>query len=188
MEIKKIIGLCKRSNVLHLIDYGDVQWLSDGYSMYPLFDLPRFDEETICRTFDISEKKAAKMAIRYDEQPPAAFCLDDDVEGEAPCDFDDELFGGVIPVQTSQGVMFIRRDHLSPFNDTAQDTLQLFERHSKSGNTYFAVKIGFMLMGIVTPYNCINDRFVERIERICEQVKVALFNQKEAEKQRGREA
>ena len=42
-----------------------------------------------------------------------------------------------------------------------------------------------MLMGIVLPYNCINDRFVERIERVCEQVKIALFNQKEAEKRKG---
>lgn len=184
MEIKKIIGLCKKSNVLHLIENDGVQWISDGYSMYPLFNLPRFDEETICRTYDISEKKAAKMAIRYDEQPPAGFCLEDDVPGEVACEYDDELFGGVIPVQTSQGVMFIRRDHLSPFNDTAQDTLYLFERQTAKGLTYFAVKVGFMLMGIVTPYNCINDRFVERIERVCEQVKIALFNQKEAEKRK----
>lgn len=186
MEIKKIIGLCKKSNVLHLIEQDGVQWLSDGFGMYPLFDLPRFDEETICRTFDISEKKAAKMAIRYDLMPPASLCLDNETEDEVMCEFDDELFGGVIPVQTSQGVMFIRRDHLSPFNDTAQDTLHLFERHSTTGTTYFAVKIGFMLAGIVMPYNCINDRFVEKIERICEQVKVALFNQKEAEKHRGK--
>ena len=185
MEIKRIISLCKKSGTLPLIAHGDVQWLSDGYSIYPLFELPHFDEETICRTFDISEKKAAKMTIRYDAKPPASICLDDEVEGEVPCDFDDELFGGVIPVQTSQGVMFIRRDHLSPFNDAARDTLQLFERHSANGNTYFAVKVGFMLMGIVLPYNCINDRFVERIERMCEQLKLALFNQKEAEKQRG---
>ena len=178
MEIKKIIGLCKRSNMLHLIENDGVQWLSDGYGMYPLFDLPRFDEETICRTFDISEKKAAKMTIRYDEKPPAAFCLKDDVLGEVPCDFDDELFGGVIPVQTSQGVMFVRRDHLSPFNDTAQDTLQLFERHTPSGGTYFAVKIGFMLVGVITPFDCINDRFVDKLKRISEQCEIALFNKK----------
>ena len=105
MEIKRIIGLCKKSGVLHLIENEGVQWLSDGYSMYPLFDLPRFDEETICRTYDISEKKAAKMTIRYDLEAPAAFDLSDDVPDEVACDYDDELFGGVIPVQTSQGVM-----------------------------------------------------------------------------------
>lgn len=187
MEIKRIIGLCKKSGMLHLIENEGVQWLSDGYSMYPLFDLPRFDEETICRTYDISEKKAAKMTIRYDLEAPAAFDLSDDVPDEVACDYDDELFGGVIPVQTSQGVVFIRRDHLSPFNDTARDTLYLFERHSPKGGIYFAVKVGFMLMGIVLPYNCINDRFVERIERVCEQVKIALSNQKEAEKRKGEE-
>lgn len=176
MEIKKIIGLCKKSNVLHLIEQDGVQWLSDGFGMYPLFDLPRFDEETICRTFDISEKKAAKMAIRYDLMPPASLCLDNETEDEVVCDFDDELFGGVIPVQTSQGVMFIRRDHLSPFNDTAQDTLQLFERHSPKGGTYFAVKVGFMLVGIVMPFDCINERFVDKLKRISEQCEIALFN------------
>ena len=82
MEIKRIIGLCKKSGVLHLIENEGVQWLSDGYSMYPLFDLPRFDEETICRTYDISEKKAAKMTIRYDLEAPAAFDLSDDVPDE----------------------------------------------------------------------------------------------------------
>lgn len=177
MKIKSIIGLCKRSGMLHLIENDGVQWLSDGYSLYPLFDLPHFDEETICRTFDISEKKAAKMSIRYDGCPPASICLWDEVVDEVECEYDSELFGGVISVQTSQGVVFIRRDHLSPFGDTDQDTLRLFERHSPNGSTYFAVKIGFMLAGIVLPYNCINERFVEKIKAISEQCEIALFNQ-----------
>ena len=51
---------------------------------------------------------------------------------------------------------------------------------SKSGNTYFAIKIGFSLVGIVMPYDCINEAFVEKLGKYYERCALALENKKQA--------
>lgn len=58
MEIKKIINFCKKRGVLYLFDGDGCQWISDGIAVYPLFNLPIFDEESILKAYDISGKKA----------------------------------------------------------------------------------------------------------------------------------
>ncbi len=103
MEIKRIINLCKSSNGLILYENEGEQWISDGYALFPLTEMPLFDEETICRTYDISEKKAAKMSIRHEMKLPPRISIAGDVEGEMPCEFDDELFARIVPVWTSRG-------------------------------------------------------------------------------------
>lgn len=81
MEIKRIINLCKSSNGLILYENEGEQWISDGYALFPLTEMPLFDEETICRTYDISEKKAAKMSIRHEMKLPQNVSVAGDVEG-----------------------------------------------------------------------------------------------------------
>ena len=184
MEIKRIINLCKKSGALILYENEGQQWISDGYVLFPLMNLPHFDEETICRTYDISEKKAAKMTIRHELTLPQSISIADDVNGEMPCEFDEELFNRLVPVQTTRGLTFIQKQYLTPFADTPADMLYLFERHGPTGNLYFAVKVGFQLMGILVPYDCVNESFVERIERVCEQCKVALQEKKERKNDR----
>lgn len=184
MEIKRIISLCKSSNGLILYENEGEQWISDGYALFPLTEMPLFDEETICRTYDISEKKAAKMSIRHEMKLPQNISVAGDVDGEMPCEFDDELFARIVPVWTSQGLMFIQRRYLTPFADTPADMLYLFERRSPTGGVYFAVKVGFQLMGLITPYECVNEGFVERIKRIYDQCEVALKNKKEKDNDR----
>lgn len=182
MEIKKIISLCKKSGALILYENEGEQWISDGYALFPLSNMPLFDEETICRTYDISEKKAAKMTIRHELKMPGNISVAGDVDGEMPCEFDDELFERVVPIQTTRGQMFIQKRYLAPFCDTPADMLYLFERHTPNGGTYFAVKVGFQLMGLISPYECVNEGFVERIRRVYEQCEVALQNRKERER------
>lgn len=179
MEIKRIINLCKKSGVLILYENDGAQWISDGYALFPLTNMPLFDEETICRTYDISEKKAAKMTIRHELSLPKNVSISDDVDGEMPCEFDEELFHRLVPVQTTRGLTFIQKQYLAPFADTPADMLYLFERRGPIGNLYFAVKVGFQLVGILAPVDCVNEDFVARIERVCEQCRVALQERKE---------
>lgn len=191
MKVEKIIGLCKKSGVLRLYagaTEGE-QWISDGYAMFPLLNLPIFDEETICRAYDISEKKAEKMLIKYELHLPSRINIENDTPDEIPCEIGDELLGGAIPITTSRGMMFIHRKYLQPFNDTPEELLYIFERQTSDGQTYFVVKIGFILSAIVMPYDCVNEAFVERLKNAYEQCKIALANKTEAEKaKREREA
>lgn len=184
MEIKKIINLCKKSGQLRIYSNEGEQWISDGYAFYPLIGLPYFDEETICAAYDISAKKAEKMHISFDFNMPPMLDLSDDVKNEMQCERGAPLFGALIPITTSHGIEFIQSKYLTPFSDCDDNMLYIFERTTPSGATYFAVKDGFMLVGIIAPYDCINAEFVKRLKDICNQCEISLHNkQKTAERE-----
>lgn len=182
MEIKRIISLCKKSGRLILFENDGEQWISDGAAIFPLKDMPRFDKETICRTYDISEKKAGQMDIRHEPKMPDGYNVWDNTPSETPCDYDERFLEALVPVKTSEGLLFIQKRYLSPFRDTPPDMLYLYERHRPGGGIYFAVKVGFELVGVVSPFDCVNEDFVGRIKNLYEQCEVALFNKREREK------
>lgn len=180
MKIKKIIDLCKRSKRLFLYDGGAEQWISDGCAMYPLFDLPQMDELTICRAYDIDDKQREKISFKYETSLPEFFDFSDDVDGEPSERGALSLFDGgrrIVPYTTSQGVVFIDERYLEPFYDGDTSLLELYERNRADGSIYFAVKKGFTLVGLVLPVDVINDQFVERLEKLFTNCKIALFNQ-----------
>lgn len=176
MEIKKIINLCKQSGNLGIYENEGKQWITDGYALYPLYGLPLFDEESICATYDISAKKAAKMRITFNIKLPASFDYRDDIEAETECKRGSPLFNGLVPITTSHGIEFIQGKYLAPFADADDNMLFICERTTATGSTYFAVKDGLMLVGIIMPYDCINEDFVNNIKAIYEQCEISLYN------------
>ena len=187
MEIKKIINLCKKSGQLRLYEGEGKQWISDGYALFPLFDLPYFDEANICKAYDISTKKAEKMHISCDLNLPTSYDYSDDAENEQQCERGAPLFGGLIPITTAHGLEFIQSKYLSPFSGSDDKMLYIFERTTSTGGSYFAIKDGFMLVGIVLPYDCINESFVNRVKTIYEQCEMALCNKKNNAEKEGTE-
>ena len=181
MITKKIISLCKKSGVLHLFDSDGVQWISDGAAIYPLFDLPWFDEETLCKAYDIPEKTAEKMLIKHDNSLPSFLNVADTTPEEMPCEYGEAIFERAIPITTSHGMEFIDKKYLSPFADADPDLLGIFERTGENGQTVFAVKQGFCLVGFIMPYDCINEKFVNRLKDICRQCEITLFNKNSKE-------
>ena len=175
MKIKKIINYCKKRGVLYLIDGDGTQWISDGVAIYPLFNMPVFDEDSILKAYDISSEKAEKMKIQRKSQLPTEFDFSDNAD-EIVCEIGDVIFGNALALSTSQGLMFIDRKYLAPFADTTDDMLYIFERVDPNGGVYFAVKIGFSLVAIIMPYDCVNENFVERLKKYYVQSKLALEN------------
>lgn len=168
MLIKKLIGICKKSGIIMLCETdGEGQWLGTGAAMYPLFDLPEFDRHTICRTYDISEKQAEKIIFRHEPELPESFCFSDIDESESLCDpieMEITVKGqSVQPYMTSQGIAFIDRKYLQPLEDGDMSMLEIYERTNSDGQMYFAAKIGFMLVGILTPANVVNQKFVDML-------------------------
>ena len=180
MEIKKIINLCKKSGQLRIFENEGAQWISDGHAIYPLFGLPLFDEESICAAYDISGKKAEKMHISFDLKLPSNLDFSDDAEKEMQCTRGAPLFGALVPITTSHGIEFIQNKYLSPFSDSDDNMLFIYERTTAAGGTYFAVKDGLMLVGIIAPYDCINEEFVKRLKDIALQCEITLENKKNA--------
>lgn len=181
MKLKKIIDLCKKRGEFDLFTpVGGEQWISDGLGCYPLGDVPFLDADTLCRLFDIPEKAREKMRFR-EGSVPEAICFDDVDESEVRCEQAAIVLGGknsVIPYKTSQGIEFIDCKHLEPLENSGD--LEVYERLSKGGNTYFAIKRGLLLVALILPYTLITEPFVEDLKDLAALCEIALQNQKAA--------
>ena len=189
MKLKKIIDLCKKAGAFYLFEdeVNECQWLSDGFGCYPLYGVPRLDDEILCKLFVISEKAREKLVFRHEPNLPKNLCFADSTREEVRCEEYPMLLGegkdGVLPYKTSQGVRFIARKHLAPFDGDSGGMLEIYERTTAGGHVYFAVKVGLLLVGIVEPYDVINESFVESLGSLFAMCEVALQNKKLQEEQ-----
>lgn len=53
---------------------------------------------------------------------------------------------------------------------------ELYERTTAQGKPYIAVKNGFMLLGIISPYDLVNETFINNLDEILKLSRIALFN------------
>lgn len=187
MKIKKIIANCKSRGQLYIYDHGDsTQWISSGAAFYPIFDLPKFDPDTICTTYDITDKQQDKMVIQREPELPGWICFDDYCENEhqvEPSRMRIIAQGKtLIPVLTSVGIQFVDDRLLDPLSDTPSDDLSFFERITDYGRIYFAVKQGLMITAVIAPFDILTDDFVDEVKSIATQCEIALYNKKADER------
>ena len=182
MKTKKIIDLCKKSNVLILIDDRDSehQWVSDGQAIFPLLGLPKFSIEQLCLTYDIDSKKQDNMNLQLWTSFPEKFDFSDVDDDDKACFRIDFGFAfedsSALPLKTDDGICFIDKKYLAPLSDV-RDEVSIFCRYSKDNKMYFVLKVGFMLYGIVTPMkNIVNEHFITELERITVLCKEAMKN------------
>lgn len=79
-------------------------------------------------------------------------------------------------MKTEHGVEFINAVHLIPFADYDSKDLSFNLRHNKLGQPYFAVKNGFMLIGIIEPVKMIDKTFFEELKAFEKQVEITIYN------------
>ena len=189
MKLKALAALCKREGAFYLYDNVDAdgvihnQWLGAGGAIYPLAGLPRIEKENLIAMFDITEKQREKIHFQHSYLPVHINFEDVDPE-ETMLDrtYITLGYGGRVikPLFTRGGLELMDLDYLKPLADVADD-LELYERHTKGG-TYFAAKMGFMLVGVIMPLNIIEESFVENIERLARKCRAALELKAEQEK------
>lgn len=184
MKIKKIISLCKIAGqlILYSDPDRDIQWLSDGRAIYPLIGCPKFDEDSFCNTYEITDSQRKKMAFRINEPLPVHFNFEDtdDFETETekmPLSVTYSAYDAVA-YKTQYGVEFINRAHLQPFGDYSGRDIVCTLRTFESGESYFAIKNGFMLIGIVLPLKIIVKSFIDDLKTFERQVEVTFYNSK----------
>lgn len=182
MKIKKAIDICKKSGQLTLYG-GALQWLSDGNAFYPLFEMPTFDEGSICAAYDIPEKQRQRIEFHIEGDLPEQFYFGDFEEGEAAAIPESIYihFGGrdLIPYHTSAGVVFVDARYLAPF--AGEEDIELHERKNKYGMRYFAVKKGFMLIGIVNPFFGVDERLCASLRRLADEIEQTYGKEKQNE-------
>ncbi len=183
MKTKKIIDLCKKQNVLILIDdkKSELQWVSDGKAIYPLLGLPKFSLTQLCLTYDIDTKKQDKMTLQVWNTLPLDFDFSDNGDEDSECcqsvdfgfAFDDS---SALPLKTKDGINFVDKKYLAPLSDV-QSEVRIYTRYDVSGRMYFVLKVGFMLYGVVTPMkNIVNEHFIAELERLTNLCKDAMNN------------
>ena len=184
MKIKKLIDICKKTGNIFLYDTGESRWISDGHAIYDITELPAFDETTLCNTFDINEKQAAKINFRNETALPKNICFDDVCESEVVAERGPMWLShagtGNIPFKTSQGVVFIESKYLLPLSDVSAPMLELYERTTENGNIYFAVKTGLILLAVITPFDVVTAEFVDKLRDLTKLCEVALSNKSTA--------
>lgn len=184
MKIKKIVDLCKKSKVLILYEGNECQWLSNGKSFYPLYGLPKFNLEQLCKTYDINEKTKAKIATAVERQLPEFLNFEDIDEFENGCTIQDLGFvlngGTTLPLMTNSGIKFVDKKYISPLDDS-QDNISIYSRNTSTGEMYFVLKIGFMVYGVVLQKkDVLTKDFIDKIENLLMLCKKA-FNEEKSE-------
>lgn len=182
MKIKKIIKLCKDSHKLALFadSTRKMKWLSDGYAIYPLQGCPIFDEDSFCNTYEINDSQRNKIVFRINEELPQGYDFSDtdnfeSITEKMPLSVNYSSYDSVA-FKTEFGVVFVKRSHLHPFDDYDSKDLSFMLRTNKSGQPYFAVKNGFMLIGIIEPLKVIDRTFCEELMNFTKQVEVTFYN------------
>lgn len=155
VKFKKFQNLTKHSGQCQVIQISesDLQFLNNGYAVYPAHNLPALNDEMIFALFDIDEKKRDNFAItrvsntflNYDD-------TDDTEEPVVNAGFAikfNNLDYIVRPVFTKQGLYYYDPRWLAPF-DGSYDTLFVrYDSESPSGQPYMAVKSGLFVVGFV---------------------------------------
>lgn len=156
MKLKKIEQILKQNKTI-ILYHGpdDIQFLSDGAALYPMFNLPELTKESIFTMFDIPEEKASKFLF---EIRALSQTLDVNVKDIDPTENLLErskisiCLNGIKlePLKTSQGIRYINTRYLEPFADI-ETGYEIYERTRTDGMLYFAIKSGLILRGIVLP-------------------------------------
>ena len=168
MNYQKIMGIFKKKGLITVYTAKDRQWISDGYAVYPLLQMPKMNEQSIRAIFDIADS----VHIIEKAELPATVCFDDiDVTENAifleeiqlqPSGLDTVSF------RTQAGVTFIERKYLSPIKGVNDDgSIGIYERvNQETGNVYIVVKRGILLEAIIQPVKVLTKDWVEDLNEL----------------------
>lgn len=189
MKLGKIGALCKSAKRFVIFNVYGEQWMSDGYAMYPLRDLPTLEEENVYTLFDIAEERRGKVQYEEKYSAPYGISLADVVEDEVALQsmpISIIYHGSVLsPIKCREGILFLDKKYLGPFDED----ITLFERFYPSGKRpYIAVKRGLLLEGIIIPSDVATPELADMLTNIgeltalmCEDMSEEDYEQEELE-------
>ena len=185
MLIKKIVALCKKNNIVRMLQTDDGQWLGDGVGFYPLVEELDFSVSSFCAAYDIPQKKRESIHFDFVGTIPEGFDFSDSVEDESQTEFTHNIaicYGGkcLMPIKSSDGVAYLDRAYFAPIADSDKNIMYIFERHSKSGVQFFVIKVGLVVVAAILPFNGITEDLVDSLKIYSELTAVKLENMKNA--------
>lgn len=165
MKINKIASLCKSTYTIQVYQYNGLQFIGNGSAFYPVYGMTELDEESLFVIFDIQGKKADEFNCNILPAPEGYFSNNADFENIVEKSEIRITYKGnsMMPLETSQGIVFIDTSLLAPIADKL-DMVELYERTSSGHKPYIVAKIGFILQAVIMPFNCLTEAFCEELE------------------------
>lgn len=166
MNINKLIKLFKKKGKIILFNDKDVQWISDGAAVYPLWRFPRFDEQSFTSAYGLTEG----VTVEVREGLPEKYDFSDISRVENQVFYEKiqlPISGGnkVVSLFTQAGVTFVDRTYLDPIEDDGY--MGLYERLTSSGELYIVVKRGMMLEAVIMPMkNVIHKDYLDDLQEL----------------------
>ena len=129
INIKKVIDLCVKRKQVTLFNEGEMQWLSDGCAVYPLLNMPLFNENTIRMAYAIPDG----VEVKEVDGLPAIYSFKDVERAENQVFFEKIQLQitsePLTSVRTQAGVTFFPSKCLKPIEDGIKYIFYINEAH-----------------------------------------------------------
>ena len=169
MKLKKVAALCKKNKraiILNQEKEGEIvaQYISNGYAIFPLYELPTLDKRNLLTIFDVESDK-------WDEWFVSERKLNTSYMNPEDWDSTEDRIKHLYPPVIWQGtqlmicglpnreIMIIDADSLGPVDSAEAD---YYFRENEKGVKYLTVKEGLLLTAVIYPYQFKADDLFER--------------------------
>lgn len=177
MNFDKIKTICKKSKYISLYDTENCQWLGDNYALYPLYEHPEYNKDTIASVLSLDEKKKNEMIYLTGDMPSKLDYSDADENDKLCGIFSTNLQcmdRTVIPLDTSKGLRFIEAKYIAPF---AKSEFSFYERQTPKGLIYIVVKVGLIAVALIWPCDSIiTPSLIDELNKIADGASETLTN------------
>lgn len=151
MKFAKFKSMTKKLHRLEVVQIPDegLQFLNNGYVVYPVHTLPPLNDEMVFALLDIStEQEREKVHITYVDG--IVFNYDDYDPNEEPLRAASVMIDGCVPVMTSAGLYYYNPAWLSSFDGTDFQMMVRYRLGEEERRfPYIAIKRGMLAVGFV---------------------------------------
>lgn len=182
MKLKDISAILRAGRQIYIFEGKDCQWLGDGCCAYPIYGLPRMEDYNLSMLLDISDKHWERYNVQTVDFPVDE---SDNVHGELQLvdvgmsiSYKETV---VIPLIGGRSLFYIRPKYLKPFKDGGN--YSYFARRAKNNSWVIAVKEGFIVRAIISPYDIVSDDFVDKLANV-HSLSIDILSRKQEEKQK----
>ena len=159
MKINRLWSLLKQRKAITIMRGESAQWVGDGFSCYPVYNLPELTGRIMQTLLDIKDDAWDKFAV-YKEYT-VKFTEEDFYQEQidlTPLSVELHYHGmDVMPLVGGGKIYYIQTKYLKPF----ENTLLLSYAYRKEAGGVIAVNEGLLLSAIIAPVDMSKDKVFE---------------------------
>lgn len=159
MKINRLWSLLKQRKAITIMQGESAQWVGDGFSCYPVYNLPPLKERVMQTLLNVNDDTWDKFAFYEDSH--VNFTEEDILEAQVdlePLTVALHYHGmDVMPLVGGGKIYYIQTKYLKPF----ENTLLLSYAYRKEAGGVIAVNEGLLLSAIIAPVDMSKDKVFE---------------------------